>query len=370
MRAPGGGASCLGVGRPGSGALSPPTTRLFGRAAGAHYPLAVGAGGAGVGTRHQPHSARSCELALRAVGAARGRPGGAPLAWVWGVRGRGLSRTPTSRPLGRAAGARFPLAVDAGCGRGGRAVFGSLCCAAVCCVLCALPGFAAPGGPCGLAPVLLPWFYLAACLSGVPRGPALVRRASSGLVALGAPVREGQRLTRDAPHNGGRPPPPWDGPPPPPPRHAAPTGRAGQGDSVRPPHPHGRAHSTWVADPNSPPSRRAVEGGGAPDLRRPSKRWKAPPPGRPFRHPHSEQRRPARAHAVEPVPGPHARTERTLDKRVAVPRLPAQEDGRSGEGQRLTPDAPHNSGRPPPPGDGPPPPPRHAAPTGRAGQAR
>ena len=70
MRVPGGGASCLGVGRPGSGALPPPTTRPFRRAAGAHYPLAVGAGGAGVGTCHQPHSAHSCELALRAVGAA------------------------------------------------------------------------------------------------------------------------------------------------------------------------------------------------------------------------------------------------------------------------------------------------------------
>ena len=69
-RAPGGGASCLGAGRPGSGALPPPTTRPFWRAAGAHYPLAMRAGGAGVGTRHQPHSARSCELALRAVGAA------------------------------------------------------------------------------------------------------------------------------------------------------------------------------------------------------------------------------------------------------------------------------------------------------------
>ena len=66
----GGGAFCLGVGRPGSGALPPPTNRPFGRAAGAHYPLAVGAGDAGTGTRHQPHSARSCELALRAVGAA------------------------------------------------------------------------------------------------------------------------------------------------------------------------------------------------------------------------------------------------------------------------------------------------------------
>ena len=70
MRMPVGGASCLGVGRLGSGALQPPTTRLFGRAAGAHYPLAVGAGVAGMGTCHQPHSARSYELTLRAVGAA------------------------------------------------------------------------------------------------------------------------------------------------------------------------------------------------------------------------------------------------------------------------------------------------------------
>ena len=143
--------------------------------------------------------------------------------------------------------------------------------------------------------------------------------------------------------------PPGDGPPPPP-RHAAPTGHAGQGDSVGPPHPHTRAHSTWVANPNSPPSGRAVGGGGAPDLRRPSQRWKAPTPGMPFRHPHSEQRRPARAHAVGPVLGPHARTDRTRNTRVAEPRLPAPEDGRPGEGQRLTPDAPHKGGRQPPRG--------------------
>ena len=146
--------------------------------------------------------------------------------------------------------------------------------------------------------------------------------------------------------------PPGDGPPPPP-RHAAPTGRAGQGDSVGPPHQHTRAQSTWVADPDSPSSGRAVGGGTAPDLRRPSQWWKAPPPGTPFRHPHSEQRRPARAHAVGPVLGPHARTDRTWDTRVAEPWLPAPEDGRPGEGQRLTPDAPHNGGKPPPPGTAP-----------------
>ena len=161
--------------------------------------------------------------------------------------------------------------------------------------------------------------------------------------------------------------PPGDGPPPPP-GHAAPTGHAGQGDSVGPPHSHTRARSTWLADPNSPPSGRAVRGGTAPDLRRPSQWWKAPSPGTPFRHPHSEQRQPARAHAVGPVLGPHSRTDRTRDTRVTEPRLPAQEDGRPGEGQCLTPDAPHNSDRPAPPGTAPPPAPQHAAPTEHASQ--
>ena len=143
--------------------------------------------------------------------------------------------------------------------------------------------------------------------------------------------------------------PPGDGPPPVP-RHAAPTGHAGQGDSAGPPHSHTHAHSTWVADPDSPPGGRAVGGGGAPDLRRPSQRQKAPPPGKPFRQPHSEQPRPARAHAVGPVLGPHARYDRTRDTRVAEPQLPPLGDVRPGEGQRLTPDAPHSGGRPAPPG--------------------
>ena len=146
--------------------------------------------------------------------------------------------------------------------------------------------------------------------------------------------------------------PPGDGPPPPP-RHAAPTGHAGQGDSVGPPYPHTRTHNTWVAVPNSPPNGRAVGGGTAPDPRRPSQWWKAPPLRTPFRHPHSEQRRPARAHAVRPVLGPQARTDRTRDTRDAEPWLPAPEDGRLGEGQRLTPGAPHKGGRPPAPGTAP-----------------
>ena len=118
MKVPGGGASCLGVGRPGSGAPPPPTTRPFGRAAGAHYPLAVGAGGADVGTRHQPHSARSCELALRAVGAARGRPGQGGLLPGFGASRVGRSPTPnhSSFPV---CGQR-PLPTCCWCGGWGR----------------------------------------------------------------------------------------------------------------------------------------------------------------------------------------------------------------------------------------------------------
>ena len=53
---------------------------------------------------------------------------------------------------------------------------------------------------------------------------------------------------------------------------------------------------------------------------------------------------------MEPVLDPHTRTDRTRDTRVAEPWLPAREDGRLGEGQRLTSDAPHNGGRQPPRG--------------------
>ena len=114
MRVPGGGASCLGVGRPGSGALPPLTARHLGRLPGptTHW-LWVG-GGAGMGTRHQPHSARSCVLLGRHEGARGGRllPG-------CGASGVGRSPTPDCPPSGRAAGAHYPLALGAGgCGRG------------------------------------------------------------------------------------------------------------------------------------------------------------------------------------------------------------------------------------------------------------
>ena len=72
-----------------------------------------------MGTRHQPHSARSFELALPAVGAARGRPWGGRLLPRCGASVVGRSPTPDCPPSGRAAGAHYRLAVGAGgCGRG------------------------------------------------------------------------------------------------------------------------------------------------------------------------------------------------------------------------------------------------------------
>ena len=180
MGVPGGGASCLGVGRPGLGALPPPTARPLGRLPGPTTHWLWLRGGAGVGTRHKPHSARSCELALGAVGAGQGgasclgvgRPGSGALPpptarplgglpgptthWLWvrggaavgtrhqphsarscvlwgrhegarggrhlpgcGASGVGRSPTPDCPPTERAVGAQYPLAVGAGgCGRG------------------------------------------------------------------------------------------------------------------------------------------------------------------------------------------------------------------------------------------------------------
>ena len=163
---------------------------------------------------------------------------------------------------------------------------------------------------------------------------------------------EGQRLTRGAAHNGGRPSPP--GTPPHHPRGTQPPQVMQAKGTVLGPHIHTPAPTArrWRT-PTGRPQGRAVGGGTAPGLRRPSQWWKAPPPGTPFRHPHSEQRRPARAHTVGPVLGPHARTDRTRDARVVEPRLPAPEDSRPGEGQRLTPGPLHNSGKPPPPGTAP-----------------
>ena len=117
LRVPGGGASCLGVGRPGSGVPPPPTARpLHGLPGPTTHWLWV-RGVSGVGTRHQPHSARSCARSCALWGQFEGARRGRLLPGC-GASGVGRSPTPDCPPSGRAAGAHYPLAVGAGaCGR-------------------------------------------------------------------------------------------------------------------------------------------------------------------------------------------------------------------------------------------------------------
>ena len=113
MRVPGGGASCLGVGRPGSGALPPPTTRPFGRAAGAHYPLAVGAGVQAWGPVTNP-TARALASWLCALWEHHEGAGGRRLLPGCGASGVGCSPTPDHSSV--PACGRGPLSTGCGCG--------------------------------------------------------------------------------------------------------------------------------------------------------------------------------------------------------------------------------------------------------------
>ena len=158
---------------------------------------------------------------------------------------------------------------------------------------------------------------------------------------------EGQRLTPNAPHNGGRPPPPgtvFHRPP----GTQPPQGMQAKGTVLGP---HTRTPTPTTSGWWTPTAR--PEGGQPGEGERLTSEA---PHTTGVRHP--PRRRPpatptAHNAAVGPVLGPHARTNRTRDTRVAEPRLPTQEDGGLEEGQRLTPDAPHNGGRPPPPGTAP-----------------
>ena len=116
-RAPRGGTSCLRAGRHGLHPLPSPTASPWGVQPGPATQGLWVRGAVGLGSRQQPHSARSCVLALRAVEAARGRRGGAPSACVWSVRGRALS---LSRPPVLGACGRGPLPTGCGCGSCGR----------------------------------------------------------------------------------------------------------------------------------------------------------------------------------------------------------------------------------------------------------
>ena len=89
-----------------------------------------------------------------------------------------------------------------------------------------------------------------------------------------------------------------------------------------------------------------VGGGTAPDTRRPSQRWQASPRGTSPHHPRGTQP-PQGMQAEGTVPGPHTSTPAPTARGRRTPT--ARPEGRqSGEGERLTSDAPHNGeGHPP-----------------------
>ena len=132
---------CRCEGRLGSGAPPPPAARPLGGLPGPTTHWLWVRGVAGVGTHLQPHSARSCELALRAVGAARGRPGGAPPAWVWGFRGGALSHP---RLPSLWAGCRGPVPTGSGCG--GVRAWGPITNPTARALACCAGGMRVPGG--------------------------------------------------------------------------------------------------------------------------------------------------------------------------------------------------------------------------------
>ena len=111
----GGGRLLPGCRASGVGRSPTPDCPPSGRAAGAHYPLAVGAGGCGRGDPSEtPQRALSSWLCAL-WGRHEGARGGAPPAWVWGVRGRTLSHP---RLPALWAGCRGAQPTGCGCGGG------------------------------------------------------------------------------------------------------------------------------------------------------------------------------------------------------------------------------------------------------------
>ena len=97
-----------------SGSVPPPAARPLGRAAEFCDACFSGAVGVGFGTKHHPHSVRSCEPSLRGVGVAEGHPRGgclAPLCGASEFRPSPFSGCPSS---GRAVGVRYPSPVGPG----------------------------------------------------------------------------------------------------------------------------------------------------------------------------------------------------------------------------------------------------------------
>ena len=112
-----------------SGAVPLPAACPWGRAARTRCPSPVG-----VGTQHRPHSVRSCEPALRAVGVAGGRPRGGALRRCEGCLSSGALSPPAARPQGGLSGSATHVLWARVSGRGGPAMSLWLACPAGGCV--------------------------------------------------------------------------------------------------------------------------------------------------------------------------------------------------------------------------------------------
>ena len=116
--------------------------------------------------------------------------------------------------------------------------------------------------------------------------------------------------------------------------------------------PHARTPRTlsqWVVGPGRTLER--MRGRGLESARpwTPHTEARGAPPRAPSCRPHSAQSQRARARAVGLVTGPHAHTPAPTARGWRTPTA-RPVGGQFGEGERLTTDAPHNSGRHPPPG--------------------
>ena len=107
-----GGASGLGVGCPGLGALPPPTTCPLGGLLGATTHWLWVPAMCGRGDPSPPPQRALLRAGFARCGGGMRVPGGAPLAWVWGVRGWALSHP---RLPALWAGCRGPLPTGCGC---------------------------------------------------------------------------------------------------------------------------------------------------------------------------------------------------------------------------------------------------------------
>ena len=114
-----GGRLLPGCGASGVGRSPTPDRPPSGWAAGAHYPLAVGAGWCGLGDPSLAPQRALLPAGFARCGGGMRVPEEGRLLPGCGVSGVGCSPVPDCPPSGRAAGAHYPLAVGAGgCGRG------------------------------------------------------------------------------------------------------------------------------------------------------------------------------------------------------------------------------------------------------------